>query len=130
MTILVGFIPTPQGWAAVDQAIAEALRRDAELVVVNTSRGDSHVDERYAQDVDVARLRTRLEAAAVEHRIVQAIRGRDAAEEILDAVDEHKADLVVIGLRRRTTLGKLILGSTAQRILLEAPCPVVAVKAE
>jgi nucleotide-binding universal stress UspA family protein len=48
---------------------------------------------------------------------------------VLDAAEDHQADLIVIGLRRRTPVGKLFLGSTAQRIILEADCPVVAVKA-
>ena len=48
---------------------------------------------------------------------------------MLDAAEEHNADLIVIGLRRRTPVGKLIMGSTSQRILLEADCPVLAVKA-
>jgi len=42
--------------------------------------------------------------------------------------NETDADLIVIGLRRRTPVGKLILGSNAQRILLDAPCAVLAVK--
>lgn len=130
MSVLAGFIPTPQGWVALDHAIAEAKKRGTELVVVNTSRGDALVDERYAQEGDLEELRSRAEAAAVEHRVVQAIRGHSAAEEILDAIDEHQAELLVIGLRHRSALGKLILGSTAQRLLLDAPCPVLAVKAK
>ena len=54
----------------------------------------------------------------------------DAAEDLLLVSGEVHAELIVIGLRRRTPVGKLILGSNAQRILLDAVCPVLAVKAE
>ncbi len=48
----------------------------------------------------------------------------------MSAAERSSADLIVIGLRRRSPVGKLILGSNAQRILLDAPCPVLAVKPE
>ena len=129
MTIVVGYIPTPEGEAALAHAVGEAQKRRARLVVVNSSRGDALVDPRFALDDQVDRLRSSLEEAGVDHDVVQAVRGRDAAEEVIDAVEEHRAELVVIGLRRRTAVGKLIMGSTAQRILLDSPCPVLAVKA-
>ena len=59
---------------------------------------------------------------------MHAIRGREASEEILAVAKEHRAELIVIGLRRRSPVGKLLMGSTAQRVLLDAACPVLAVK--
>ncbi len=53
----------------------------------------------------------------------------DPAEDLINVAGEVSADFIVIGLRRRSPVGKLILGSNAQRILLDAPCPVLAVKA-
>jgi nucleotide-binding universal stress UspA family protein len=56
------------------------------------------------------------------------VRGHEPAEDLINIAEACDADLIVIGLRRRTPVGKLILGSNAQRILLDAPCPVLAVK--
>ena len=55
--------------------------------------------------------------------------GTRAADEILRIAADRGADLIVIGLRRRSPVGKLFLGSTAQQMLLDAPCAVLAVKA-
>ncbi|WP_077488334.1 universal stress protein [Sinomonas mesophila] len=129
MSIVVGYIPTPEGEAAFERAIAEASKAAAKLVVVNSSRGDAVVDQRFAQEEQIAALQSRLDAAEVEHVLLQPLRGHDAAEEVLDAAESHGAELIVIGLRKRSPVGKLIMGSTAQRILLEARCPVLAVKA-
>ena len=129
MTIVVGYVPTPEGEAALTQAITEARNRNSKLLVINSSRGDAAVDNRFAQEGDIQGIGERLATQGISHEIKQPVRGHDAAAEVLDAAEEHNAELIVIGLRRRTPVGKLIMGSTSQRILLEADCPVLAVKA-
>jgi nucleotide-binding universal stress UspA family protein len=129
MTIVVGYVPTPEGEAAFDQAIKEARKAQSRLVVINSSRGDAPVDKRYAGEVEIGGIEQRLGHEGIEHVILQPVRGHDAANEVLEAAEAHGAELIVIGLRRRTPVGKLIMGSTSQRILLEADCPVLAVKA-
>lgn len=129
MTVLVGFIPSAQGWAALRAATEAARRSDGRLVVVNTSRGDAYADPRYAQDQHLTEVRAFLDDAGVDYEVEQQRRGHEAADEVLDAAAAHRADLVVVGIRSRSPVGKLLLGSTAQRIILEAECPVLAVKA-
>ena len=129
MTIVVGYVPTPVGRAALMAAADVAGERNQPLIVVNSSRGDALVDPGFAQQADVDWASTTLEEAGVEFSIRQHMRGREAFEEVLDAVKEVDAELCVIGIRRRTAVGKALLGSNADRILMDAPCPVLAVKA-
>lgn len=126
-TIVAGYVPGPPGEAALRHAVAEARRTGSKLLVVNGTRGDAYVDTRYSQGSDMDHLRGVLDGSGVDFEIRQPM-GPDIADLILDVVDEVGADLVVVGLRRRTPVGKLILGSTAQRVLLDAACPVLAVK--
>ncbi|TYP90719.1 universal stress protein [Blastococcus xanthinilyticus] len=130
MTIVVGYVPTPEGEAALAAGIREATLREQPLHVVNTSRGDAYVDNRFASEEVLADVRGRLEAAGVVYEIDQHVGGHDAAEEVVEIADRVRASMIVIGLRRRTPTGKLITGSQAQRILLDAHCPVLAVKAD
>lgn len=129
MTIVVGYVPTPEGEAALSAAISEAQRREEPLHLINTSRGDSLADKRYASEDALDQVRARLDQTAVPHEIHQLVRGKEAAEELVEEADRLKASLIVIGLRRRTATGKFLMGSQAQRILLDANCPVLAVKA-
>ena len=129
MTIVVGFVPTPEGEAALDAGIREARRRDEPLHVVNTSRGDSYVDSRFASADALDAVRVRLAESGLVFEIEQQVGPHEASEELVAIADRVHASLLVIGLRRRSPTGKLITGSQAQRILLDANCPVLAVKA-
>ena len=66
--------------------------------------------------------------ASVELEIRQPVQALSPAEEILSAAADTDAELIVIGLRRRSPIGKLFLGSSSQQVILDAACPVVAVK--
>jgi nucleotide-binding universal stress UspA family protein len=128
VAIIVGYVPTPEGVAALESAIEEAKLREQRLVVVNSSRGESLVDPRFASGAEWESVEHRLSDSGVEHELTQLVDSKDAGDQILKLAHELNAELIVIGLRRRTPVGKLILGSQAQSILLQAECPVLAVK--
>lgn len=129
MTIVVGYVPTPEGEAALTAAISEAQLREEPLHIINSSRGDVLADKRYASEETLDEVRGRLDKTGLAYEIHQLVRGHDASEELVVEADRLKASLIVIGLRRRTATGKLLTGSQAQRVLLDANCPVLAVKA-
>jgi nucleotide-binding universal stress UspA family protein len=129
MTIVVGYVPTPEGEAALAAGISEAGLRQEPLHVVNTTRGDSLVDSRFASEDALAAVRARLDESGIVYEIAQQLGRHDASDELVEIADRVKASLLIIGLRRRSPTGKLITGSQAQRILLDAHCPVLAVKA-
>ena len=131
MTIVVGYVSTKEGQAALQRALAEAKLRRTNLVVINSNRGgrDFDGDARARSESDLERIATDAAADGVDMEVRQLVRGNEPAEDLISVADETGADLIVIGLRRRTPVGKLILGSNAQRILLDAPCAVLAVKA-
>lgn len=130
-TIVVGYVPKPEGDAALERAIEEARLRGDKLVVVNSHRGGREYEGEDAvrDDEQMATVKERLEQSGVEFDLRQLVRGFEPAEDLISIAEANNADLIVIGLRRRSPVGKLILGSNAQRILLDAHCAVLAVKA-
>lgn len=131
MAVVVGYVPTKEGRAALRRAAEECLLRRTRLIVINSNRGgkDLDADEANRFDEELRGVQAQLDDVGVEHEVRQLVRGNEPAEDLIAAAEEVEADFIVIGLRRRTPVGKLILGSNAQRILLDAPCPVLAVKA-
>ena len=129
MTIVVGFSATPPGRAALTAAVAESRLRHQPLLVINSSRGDACADPSFAHQADWDWVQTTLDEAGVDYSVRQELRGRDASEEIIDVCVEVHATLCVIGLRKRSQVGKMLLGSNAHRILMGSPCPVLSVHA-
>jgi nucleotide-binding universal stress UspA family protein len=127
--IVVGYNPTPEGLAALDTAIELAREGGGHLTVVNTGRNGNYSDPTFASAKEIDTIDLQLANAEIPHDVRQPTSGLAAADEILGTAEELGADLVVIGVRRRSAVGKLVTGSTAQQVLLDSPCSVLAVKA-
>ena len=128
MTIVVGYLPTAEGSAAVDHAMEEAKLTSSRVVVVNTGHYGDFSHPNYATAKDIDALDFQLSDAGIEHEIRRGLESTSAAEAILEAANDTSAELIVIGVRRRSPVGKLFAGSTAQHVLLDSDCPVLAVK--
>lgn len=97
--------------------------------MVNASRSDpTEGDDHIADKAQLDEIRRRFEGLDVDYHLRQSLRGDGPADEIVRAATEEHASLIVIGLRRRSKVGKMLFGSTAQTVLLDADCPVLAVK--
>jgi len=128
VTVLVGFLPTPEGEAAFAAGLTEAQRRGEGLLLLNSARGGAPVSADVAPPELVADLSARAEAAGVRLETHQEPHTGELADEVVRVAEKVDASVIVIGLRRRSPVGKLLMGSTEQRILLDADRPVLAVK--
>ena len=129
MKIVVGYVMTPEGNAALDAAIAEAKLRDAELLVLHSRDPRRTETDMTAIDQELGNLEALLTNSGVTSRVIDVPSG-NVATDIFRTVQEEGAELIVIGVRRRSAAGKLLMGSNSQEILLGADCPVLAVKAK
>ncbi|GAA3325766.1 universal stress protein [Paeniglutamicibacter sulfureus] len=125
MAIVACYTDTPEGRAAVARAHQESTRLGEELVVVNVD-GNGSGDGDETSGLDLAGSGEGTSRVRVVPRSPSI---HDAADLVLQTQQDTNATLIVLGLRRRSRVGKLIMGSHAQRILIEADCPVLTLKA-
>ncbi|BAH54909.1 universal stress protein [Rhodococcus opacus] len=125
--IVVGYTPDQFGGAALEHGVAEAQLRGTSLLVINSSKGDSLADQAFADNAHLQELEGKLAASGIDHEVRQIV-GDETVDVILEAMTAPNAELLVIGIRDRTPVGKLLMGSTAQRLLLSCRKPVLAVK--
>ena len=131
MSVVVAHAPTPEGRAALSRAGDESRRRQVGLVIVKSAASrlpDGLSPSDY--DAELEQACKELEASGVSCDLRDVDADAVPADSVLEVAGQASAQVIVIGLRRRTPVGKLLLGSNAQRILLDAECPVLAVKAE
>jgi nucleotide-binding universal stress UspA family protein len=110
MTVLVAVTDSVEGDLALARGVAEADLRGTTLIVANLRLGPI--------------------AAPPEAKVIERAPNIDVAEHVLKLLDEYagEVELLVIGMKRRSPVGKAVLGSIAQRLLLTANVPVLAVK--
>jgi nucleotide-binding universal stress UspA family protein len=129
--VVVAYAPTPEGRAALARAGDECRLRGTGLVIVKSAanRLSEGIDEK-SYEAELEQACRELEASGVSCEVRDVVGDAPPADDVLVAATQTSAEVIVIGLRRRTPVGKLLLGSNAQRILLDAQCPVLAVKAD
>jgi len=125
--IVIGYTADRFGQAALDHGIEQARLRDTGVLVINSTAGDAYADSTFAQSDGVRDLQARLSTSGVPFEFSQPV-GVDAATELLTAMDRPEAEMLVIGIKHRNPVGKLLMGSVSQQVLLECPKPVLAVK--
>ncbi|HEX6146527.1 MAG TPA: universal stress protein [Acidimicrobiia bacterium] len=132
MSVIVGYLSSERGRKALEVGIAEAKLRKTDLVVVHSLRGAGKSDDEEViqSDRDLADLENMLKSEGVVFTIHNYVRGNEPAQDIVQAARELGGELIVIGLRPRTSAGKFLLGSNAHDILMDAPCPVLTVKVD
>ncbi len=127
MTVVVGFIPTPVGFAALDASLDEARRRGGPLIVVNVVRDGDEDDPRHASAEQLEMAQDRLRGAPVRVDVRQVRAELGIAGILLDIAETERADLLVIGIRREREHNRQFLGFTAQKLLVDAACDVLVV---
>lgn len=131
MKIMVGYDGSDLSQRALVVAQKRAKAMDAELHVFTAAgNGNSSGDK-----VKNTRLQTglkdagiRCQACGIECQMEMSDKKISAAEDIVRYADENDIDEIVIGLRKRSHIGKLLFGSTSRQVILEAPCPVLTIK--
>ncbi|MEE3851724.1 universal stress protein [Gordonia sp. LSe1-13] len=124
MTVILSYQPTPEGRGALPFGFAEARMRATDVIVV--ADGDSASSPDLV--VDLEKARETAGAADVAYKVLENDQSLSHADQLIDASYDEDAELLVIGQKRRSPVGKLLTGSVVQRVLLDAQCPVVAVK--
>lgn len=130
--VIVGYVLSPEGDAALTAGIEAARLLDAELLVMNSSRGgdaeqEDEVVAMWEAGDDIA---DRLASKGIPYRLAEHVLGNSPSKDLIDLAVDEGAELIVLGLRQRSKVGKLILGSTAHEVLMGAPCAVLTVRPE
>lgn len=127
MSVVVGFIPTPVGRAALEAAGTEARLRGGPLIVLNVTQAGADADPRHADEDHLERIREHLRSLPVRVDVRQEVTQTSVVDALLETVRAEDAELLVIGVRRGREVARHLLGATAQRLVVEAPCDVLVV---
>jgi nucleotide-binding universal stress UspA family protein len=130
MKILVGFDGSRVSEAALELAAEHAQAFDAQILLVQSMTGGPEmlrIDFENAERELVSR-KNQFREKKIACESLLSVRGLSPGEDLVRLAKEHNVKEIIVGVRRRSKVGKLVFGSTAQFVILNAPCPVVTVK--
>ena len=130
MKILVGYDGTNVAKEALNLAKSYAKVFGASVEVVSSmqkgTESERKVIEQAERGLEYAKSLFEKDGIACNTHLL--IRGLSAGEDLVEFANENQIDQIVVGVKRRSKVGKLLLGSTAQYVILQAECPVISVK--
>ena len=130
MKILVSYSGTKESEAALELARKHAKIFDAKLLVVFSSEGGKGEKPEEINKIkqDLESLQKDISEDGIECEVQQLARGLTPGEDIVLFAEENDIEQIYVGIRKKSRTSKLIIGSTAQYIILKANCPVTSVK--
>jgi nucleotide-binding universal stress UspA family protein len=130
MKILVGFDGSKASIAALKLAAEHAQALDAQLLLVKSMVGGPEVPKKDYENIEseLGYQKSRLKDKNIACESLLSVRGLEPGEDLVRLAKEQQVDEIIVGVKRRSKVGKLVFGSTAQYVILNAPCPVATVK--
>ena len=130
MKFLVGYTGSEESKAAMALAKDYAKIFNAKVIVITSMEGGA---AEKPEDIGIAEANLKfatsfLEDSGVEFETQQLARGLSPGEDIVKFAEDNEIDQLFVGIEKKSKTRKMLLGSTAQFVILKAPCPVVTVK--
>ena len=130
MKILVGYDGSKVADDVVKLAQKHAKAFNAQIFIVTSLEQGPELKKEVIDKAEskLEKLKTPFKADNIPCEIQASVSYQSPGEDLVNYAKDYNIDEIIIGVKRRSRVGKLVFGSTAQYVILEAPCPVVAVK--
>ncbi|MDM8536404.1 universal stress protein [Desulfobacterales bacterium HSG17] len=130
MKIMLGYDGSNSGKEALNEAVSNAKAFNATLYIIRSLKGGSedHIEKIENAERDLAYAESFCNKNEIPCETHLLVRGLGPGEDLIKYADENKIDKIVIGVRRRSSVGKIIFGSNARYVIMEAQCPVITIK--
>ncbi len=130
MKFLVGYNGSSEAKAALSLAANFAKTFNARVFVMSSMEGGAgeKVEDINQAEQNLREAKEFLDEQGVECETHQMARGFSPGEDLVQFAEENKIDQIYVGIEKKSRTSKLILGSTAQFVILKAPCPVITAK--
>ncbi len=128
MKILVGYHGSNESKRALDVAREHAKAFNAKVYIVHSKVTDLPQKGHEKDKETLEKVKSSLEKENISCETFLTIMNTLPGEHLVNFAEKNEIDEIIVGVRMRSKVGKLILGSTAQYVILKGPCPVATVK--